>query len=105
MTDAQWIERIRETAAGLRDNSLALAKYPHMGQEARARELAAIYIGEIADMYEVGMKVAAVACITSIEEEGDTMTIRTKLSELRGLLSPDQVAPRDDVGVKGEGNG
>lgn len=64
MTDAQWIERIRETAAGLRNNSLALAKYPHMGQEARARELAALYIGEIADMYEVGMKVSAIGVTT-----------------------------------------
>ena len=73
MNDAQWIERIRETAADLRNNSLALTKYPHMAQEARARELAALYIGEIADMYEVGMKVTALGVpVTPPNQEGRT---------------------------------
>jgi hypothetical protein len=49
--DAQWVKRLRETASHLRENSLSLAKYPGMGDEARARELAALYIGEIAEMY------------------------------------------------------
>jgi hypothetical protein len=52
-TDAAWVQRIRETAAHLRDNSLKLAKYPGMDKEARARELAALYIQEIADLHEV----------------------------------------------------
>lgn len=50
--DAAWLKRIRDTAAHLRDNSLKLAKYPGMGDEARARELAALYIAEIADLHE-----------------------------------------------------
>lgn len=50
--DAAWVRRIRDTAAHLRDNSLKLAKYPGMADEARARELAALYIDEIASLYE-----------------------------------------------------
>jgi hypothetical protein len=49
--DALWVHRLRETAAHLRGNSLSLAKFPGMGDEARARELAALYIGEIAELY------------------------------------------------------
>lgn len=51
--DKTWVARLRETAKHLRENSLSLAKYPGIGDEARARELAALYIGEIAALHEV----------------------------------------------------
>jgi hypothetical protein len=46
------VKRLRDTAKHLRENSISLKKYDFMADEARARELAALYIREIADLFE-----------------------------------------------------
>jgi hypothetical protein len=64
--DTAWTKRLYETAKHLRENSLRLAKFPGMADEARARELAALYIGEIAALHE-----AKAAALRALPVPGD----------------------------------
>lgn len=50
--NAEWLARIREKAAEVRNNSLALEKFDFVANEARFRALAALYLEEVAQHFE-----------------------------------------------------
>lgn len=96
--DEAWVRRLRKTADHLRDNSLSLAKYPGMAGEARARELAALYIREIADLHEaeLGVRAALAPAVQSVAL-GEPKDLAADEETVRAAIYAAQLTPNRDM--------
>lgn len=56
----RWVKMLRDTAVRMRENAEALRKWPDMEQEARARELAAVSVNEVAEVEVATRKLKAI---------------------------------------------